>query len=37
MDYRDRIISDPNIMSGKSIIKGTRIGVELILNKLSEK
>jgi len=29
------IISDPNIMMGKPVIIGTRITVELILEKLS--
>jgi uncharacterized protein (DUF433 family) len=37
MDYRNRITSDPGIMLGKPIIKGTRITIELILRKLSEK
>ena len=32
---RKYIISDPNIMMGKPIIAGTRITVELILEKLS--
>jgi len=34
--YRNRITSDPNILKGKLIIKGTRIPVELILTKLGE-
>lgn len=29
-----QIISDPNILGGKPIIAGTRISVELILDKL---
>jgi uncharacterized protein (DUF433 family) len=36
MNYRTRITSDPGIMLGKPIIKGTRITIELILRKLSE-
>lgn len=36
MDYSNRIISNPEIMLGKPIIKGTRITVELILRKIAE-
>ena len=32
---RDMIISDPKIMMGKPVVKGTRITVELILEKLA--
>ena len=35
MDYRSTIISDPGIMLGKPIIKGTRITVEHVLRKLA--
>jgi len=32
----DRIVVDPNIMVGKPVIRGTRIPVELILEKLAQ-
>ena len=32
----EQIITNPDIMLGKPIIKGTRITVEIILRKLSE-
>jgi uncharacterized protein (DUF433 family) len=31
MDWRDHIHSDPEVMGGKPVIRGTRITVELIL------
>ena len=31
MKWRDRIVSDPEILVGKPVIKNTRISVELIL------
>ena len=36
MDYRDKTVSDFNIMLGKPVIKGTRITVEVLLRKLSQ-
>ena len=34
-NWKSRITVDPNILAGKSIIKGTRISVELILDFLA--
>ena len=35
INWRDRITSDPEILVGKTVIKGTRISVELILGWLA--
>lgn len=35
VDWKDRIVSDPDILQGKPVIKGTRISVELILGWLA--
>lgn len=35
MNWREHITSNPEIMFGKMVIKGTRIPVELILEKLA--
>lgn len=34
--YQERIISDPGILAGKPIVRGTRIPVELVLNHLAQ-
>jgi uncharacterized protein (DUF433 family) len=34
--YRGTIVTDPDVMMGKPVIVGTRITVELILEKLAE-
>ena len=34
MDWRDHIHSDPGILAGKPVVRGTRIPVELLLEKL---
>lgn len=31
MDWRERIVCDPEVLMGKPSIKGTRISVELVL------
>ncbi len=36
MEYRDRLSADPNVMLGKPVIKGTRVTVELILERLGD-
>jgi uncharacterized protein (DUF433 family) len=36
MNWRDHIHSDPGILGGKPVVKGTRISVELILEYLAE-
>ena len=35
MNWRDHIVSNPEILVGKPVIKGTRISVELILGWLA--
>lgn len=36
MDWHERIHSDPKILSGKPVVKGTRLSVELLLGLLAE-
>lgn len=36
MNWRDHIHSDPDILGGKPVVKGTRISVELILEYLAD-
>jgi len=35
MDWHDRIVTDPAILVGKPVIKGTRISVELVIGWLA--
>lgn len=35
-NWQERIITNPKIMFGKPVIKGTRVPVELILEKLAQ-
>lgn len=35
MDWRERIVVDPEILVGKPVIRGTRISVELVLDLLT--
>jgi uncharacterized protein (DUF433 family) len=35
MNWKERIISDKNVLMGKPIIKGTRISIEFILDRLA--
>ena len=36
MGKHDRIVSEPGIMLGKPVIRGTRVPVELLVRKLGE-
>jgi len=36
MDWRNHIHSDPGILGGKPVIRGTRISVELVLEYLAD-
>lgn len=35
MNWRDHIVSDPEILLGKPTIKGTRLSIEFILDRLA--
>lgn len=35
MNWQERIHTDPNILVGKPVIKGTRLSVELIIERLA--
>ena len=36
MSWQDRIVVDPAILTGKPVIKGTRLAVEFVLELLAE-
>lgn len=36
MNWRERIIIDPNILTGKPVVQGTRISVEFVLDLLGQ-
>lgn len=36
MDWRERIVVDPAVLVGKPFIKGTRISVELVMERLAD-
>ena len=36
MDWRERIVSDPDILAGKPTVKGTRLSEELIIGWLAQ-
>jgi len=36
MDWKDRIVVDPEILVGKPVIKGTRLAVEFMIDLLAQ-
>ena len=36
MNWRDHIVSDPEILVGKPVVKGTRLSVDLVLDRLAD-
>lgn len=36
MNWRDYIISDPEVLVGKPVVKGTRLSVDLVLDRLAD-
>ena len=36
MNWRDYIVSDPEILVGKPAVKGTRLSVEMVLDRLAD-
>lgn len=36
MDWQERIVVDPNILTGKPVVKGTRLAVEFIIGLLAK-
>lgn len=36
MDFMKRIVVDPKVMAGKPVVKGTRIPVDAILQRIAE-
>jgi uncharacterized protein (DUF433 family) len=35
MNWQERIVADPGVLTGKPVIKGTRIAVEFVLDLLA--
>ena len=37
MNWQDRILVDPSVLTGKPVIKGTRLAVEFLIELLAER
>lgn len=36
MNWKDHVVVDPKVLAGKPIIRGTRISVELLMDRLAD-